>query len=197
IAVRPRLWMSSIPSLSVRPLHDSGIPEGPKRITNSPPTKKPPLDYYSGLPDISIFAPARPSKAFERGRMRQGPRATEGLEGGSVAVHRAALSGPASSGNRRREAQLVEDATEPAAATTAVPHSAARHGSAPVLSATSDASPQVADGLNRHPRRHRGRGRTERGRIRPDLPHGPRDGREPQHHGGHELLDLDDRERGG
>src|SRR6266581_4702832 len=61
MAVRPRLWMSSMPSLNVRPLHDSGIPEGPKRITNSPPTKKTPLDYYSGLPDISIFAPQRAS----------------------------------------------------------------------------------------------------------------------------------------
>src|SRR5438132_11135007 len=50
--------MSSIPSLSVRPLHDSGIPEGPKRITNSPLTKKTTLDYYSGLPDINIFASA-------------------------------------------------------------------------------------------------------------------------------------------
>src|SRR2546428_13950413 len=65
IAVRPRLWMSSMPSLSVRPLHDSGIPEGPKRIMNSPPTKKPPLDYYSGLPDINIFASA---PGFGRGR---------------------------------------------------------------------------------------------------------------------------------
>src|SRR5947199_6401366 len=36
MAVRPRLWMSSIPSRSVRPLQDSGIPDGPKRITNSP-----------------------------------------------------------------------------------------------------------------------------------------------------------------
>src|SRR3989454_542117 len=57
--------MSSMPSLSVRPLHDSGIPEGPKRIMNSPPTKKPPLDYYSGLPDINIFASA---PGFGRGR---------------------------------------------------------------------------------------------------------------------------------
>src|SRR6266508_3444805 len=37
IAVRPRLWMSSMPSRSVRPLHDSGIPDGPKRITTRPP----------------------------------------------------------------------------------------------------------------------------------------------------------------
>jgi len=57
--------MSSIPSRSVRPLQDSGIPEGPKRITNSPPTKKTTLDYYSDLPDISIFAPAA---AFWRAR---------------------------------------------------------------------------------------------------------------------------------
>src|SRR5437879_5164875 len=63
MAVRPRLWMSSMPSRSVRPLQDSGIPEGPKRITNSPPTKKTTLDYYSGLPDISIFAPRRPFRA--------------------------------------------------------------------------------------------------------------------------------------
>src|SRR5438552_4547041 len=74
IAVRPRLWMSSIPSRSVRPLHESGIPDGPKRITNSPRTKKTTLDYYSDLPDISIFAPepaireppVLPDRAIER-----------------------------------------------------------------------------------------------------------------------------------
>src|SRR2546423_4629749 len=56
IAVKPRLWMSSIPSRRVRPLQDSGMPEGPKRITRSPNGEWPPLDYYSVRPDISTFA---------------------------------------------------------------------------------------------------------------------------------------------
>src|SRR5438309_434413 len=40
----------------VRPLQDSGMPEGPKRITRSPNGGWPPLDYYSVRPDISTFA---------------------------------------------------------------------------------------------------------------------------------------------
>src|SRR5437660_12626403 len=48
--------MSSIPSRRVRPLQDSGMPEGPKRITRSPNGGWPPLDYYSVRPDISTFA---------------------------------------------------------------------------------------------------------------------------------------------
>src|SRR5256712_9189927 len=90
IAVRPRLWMSSIPSLSVRPLHDSGIPEGPKRITNSPLTKKTTRDYYSGLPDISIFAPAGPF-----GRPKAGSRAHQkGFRRGRVGHRRLRFRGP-------------------------------------------------------------------------------------------------------
>src|SRR6266581_1577052 len=41
MAVRKSLWMSSMPSRSVRPLHDSGIPDGPKRITTRPPRGDP------------------------------------------------------------------------------------------------------------------------------------------------------------
>src|SRR5438034_8575338 len=59
IAVKPRLWMSSIPSRSVRPLQDRGMPEGPKRITRSPNGGRPPFDYYSVSPDISTFAGRR------------------------------------------------------------------------------------------------------------------------------------------
>src|SRR3972149_11939272 len=51
--------MSSIPSRRVRPLHDNGMPEGPKRITRSPNGAAPPLDYYSGAPDINRFARKR------------------------------------------------------------------------------------------------------------------------------------------
>lgn len=35
MAVKPRLWTSSMPSLSVLPLHESGIPAGPNRIMDN------------------------------------------------------------------------------------------------------------------------------------------------------------------
>src|SRR2546430_7990441 len=76
IAVKPRLWMSSIPSRRVRPLQDRGMPEGPKRITRSPNGGWPPLDYYSVRPDISTFAAL---DAASGGRPRpagSGPHAT-------------------------------------------------------------------------------------------------------------------------
>src|SRR5437773_8845151 len=66
IAVKPRLWMSSIPSRRVRPLQDRGMPEGPKRITRSPNGGWPPLDYYSVRPDISTFVRKRSGKAGRR-----------------------------------------------------------------------------------------------------------------------------------
>src|SRR5919197_3741343 len=62
IADRPRLWMSSIPSRKVRPLQDKGIPDGPKRITCSPNGPGLPLYYYSGRPDIKMFAPRPPRR---------------------------------------------------------------------------------------------------------------------------------------
>src|SRR2546422_1007021 len=91
----------------------------------------------------------------------------------------------------------VEDAAESAAAGAPVPHPAARRGSAAILPAAADATPEVADGPHRcHRRCDYPRRGTQWGRLRSDFAHGSRHGREHRHHGGHELLDLDDRERG-